>query len=785
MTEPLVSFVVTCMGRLAHVQKCLHSIVGQPRSEAVFVDYSCPEKSGEWVEANYPQVRVVRVPDRKLFNKCEALNAGVAAARGSWVAIVDADCQLRPHFTERIVGALKPGEFAAREARSSLQSWVGGTGFVVFERGSKARFDEALGAIGFGDEDHDFCWQLIEDGKNPRSFNSSWCLYLDHGDAARTAHYDKDIDAARPINRAYLDKKRGHRESHAFDTDAADPIREKGARPRLLMVQPGLHGDAILCAPIAKWYADHGWEVVWPTFSTWTYRALWDHFDYVTPVYFNKVGNSILDDIYRMADSLEFDKVLYLWVNVPGTRAHRPDLEHTNFVAAKYGVAAVPVEERWNFQYTRRPEREAKVYREVVESRGHKPGGYAVVHDETWCGSASLGVTALPVVRLEAVEGCSILDWRLVLEGAGEIRCIDSSLSNLVEVLPSCAAIPKTLLRKSDWLGTPPYRNGWKFLPGCMEQDVKQQYLVEDCQIEVPRKLVVHDPPLRRGQARVMICRRASGEITEADGGVVALPDLLRGYETWVNVSRARRLAKRITFESGHVLDIRLVRDRGADALCAIEGPKDLVEGARAWLPDGKPVKIGVQYRKYGGVYSVRFGDGAEWVYRGAADGERRQEEGLLATVPGSVYDDYSSAHLDDETLRMLRVRRLVYHADLSAYETPPVDREDTTHEPHPERFRLLDPFERAWRCAVGLQAMKALEMAARGVFQGERGLFLTRGHEFLGVDAWLTPLMLPVEMEFYALAAFVGVETACKVVKYGVDKEFGFYHYGDLLLVI
>jgi hypothetical protein len=56
-------FVTTCMGRLSALRHTVGPMLDQPaRAGVVVVDYSCPDGSGAWVEANHPTDRVVRVP---------------------------------------------------------------------------------------------------------------------------------------------------------------------------------------------------------------------------------------------------------------------------------------------------------------------------------------------------------------------------------------------------------------------------------------------------------------------------------------------------------------------------------------------------------------------------------------------------------------------------------------------------------------------------------------------------------------------------------------------------
>src|SRR5262245_62089015 len=101
-----VAFVVTCMGRLAHLQQTLPRLVEYEDCECVVVDYSCPERSGEWVEQNYPRVTVARVPGQKGFSKSIAINRGVEEASAPWICLTDADYFLDPAYFRKLQGRL-------------------------------------------------------------------------------------------------------------------------------------------------------------------------------------------------------------------------------------------------------------------------------------------------------------------------------------------------------------------------------------------------------------------------------------------------------------------------------------------------------------------------------------------------------------------------------------------------------------------------------------------------------------------------------------------------------
>lgn len=55
-----IAFITTCKDRLQHLKETLPLLVADKPTEIVVVDYDCPANSGDWVEANYPDVKVVR-----------------------------------------------------------------------------------------------------------------------------------------------------------------------------------------------------------------------------------------------------------------------------------------------------------------------------------------------------------------------------------------------------------------------------------------------------------------------------------------------------------------------------------------------------------------------------------------------------------------------------------------------------------------------------------------------------------------------------------------------------
>jgi glycosyltransferase involved in cell wall biosynthesis len=95
---PVVSVLLPVRDALATLPECLDSLAAQTLAdhEVVAVDDGSRDGSGGWLEARAradPRVRVVRAPARGLV---AALNEALAAARGTFVARMDADDRALP-----------------------------------------------------------------------------------------------------------------------------------------------------------------------------------------------------------------------------------------------------------------------------------------------------------------------------------------------------------------------------------------------------------------------------------------------------------------------------------------------------------------------------------------------------------------------------------------------------------------------------------------------------------------------------------------------------------------
>lgn len=218
----------------------------------------------------------------------------------------------------------------------------------------------------------------------------------------------------------------------------------------LLIIQPGKFGDIIICLPIAKWYHEKGYKVYWQCPSM--YHELFRNVDYVIPV----ENPETVAPITKILDlAFGFGGAPQMWWN-------ERCMTYDSFVTAKYDLAGVPLEERWNLQWNHNRHKEHELSL-VTQERTDQ---YNVIHTQGSFGTDitnRLDFNTTFNIKFEPIKDYNIFDWYNVIEYADEIHCIDSSLSNFIEVCPEFESKKKYLydVRESyHWLKSI-YKNNW------------------------------------------------------------------------------------------------------------------------------------------------------------------------------------------------------------------------------------------------------------------------------------------------------------------------------------
>jgi glycosyltransferase involved in cell wall biosynthesis len=182
--KPTVAFITTCKGRLHHLKQTLPQMLAEAPDEMIVVDYDCPDGAGAWVEAEYPQAKVVRAAHKPRFNLCDARNHGAAVAESDWLFFVDADIRLTQGMLAKLRKLLAPGGFYMPEWSRGMPIDIWGSCVAPRETYTElGGYDEVL--EGWGADDEDFYHRMQYRGLERRHYPSDWVSPIEHDDAER------------------------------------------------------------------------------------------------------------------------------------------------------------------------------------------------------------------------------------------------------------------------------------------------------------------------------------------------------------------------------------------------------------------------------------------------------------------------------------------------------------------------------------------------------------------------------------------------------------------------
>ncbi len=333
--------------------------------------------------------------------------------------------------------------------------------------------------------------------------------------------------------------------------------------------------------------------------------------------------------------------------------------------------------------------------------------------------------------------------------------------------------------------------------------------------LDLPVDRIAQRPTAGRGDSRLMIVNRTTGDITHKHFGDLA-PLIPPGDALVLNttkVFRARLLGIR---ENGTPAEVLLLRSLGDSTYEAMVHPGGkLKPGRKVHITDDfeaeivstterrtrvvrltSSLPIDEAIEKYGHVplppYITRADE--------KSDVERYQT--VYATETGSVAAPTAGLHFTPELLETL-VAKGVKRADVvlhvGAGTFKPVDVEHPAdHVMHEESYSLpqstadiLNQVRSAggkiW--AVGTTSVRTLETAIGddGIFAGKSGetrIFIRPPYEFRAVDRLITNFHLPRSTLLMLVAAFSGYDLTMRAYQEAVAERYRLYSYGDAMLI-
>ncbi|HZO48741.1 MAG TPA: tRNA preQ1(34) S-adenosylmethionine ribosyltransferase-isomerase QueA [Gaiellaceae bacterium] len=304
---------------------------------------------------------------------------------------------------------------------------------------------------------------------------------------------------------------------------------------------------------------------------------------------------------------------------------------------------------------------------------------------------------------------------------------------------------------------------------------------------ELPPELIAQRPVERRDASRLLVYRRATGEVRHRRFS--DLPQELCGELVVVNDSRVVPARLHVCRATGGAVEVLLLERLDGDRWEALARPsRRLRAGERLGA-------VELLEPRGGGRWLVRLeGEPAgeaplpPYIREPLADPERYQT--VYADEPGSAAAPTAGLHFTPELIARLDVERVTLHVGLDTFR--PLTAETVEqHELHGERYRVAPA---AWRrissagrvLAVGTTAVRVLETVARtGELQGRTRLLVTPGFEFRRVDALLTNFHLPRSTLLALVMAFAGIEETRELYATAIAERYRFYSFGDAMLVL
>lgn len=341
---------------------------------------------------------------------------------------------------------------------------------------------------------------------------------------------------------------------------------------------------------------------------------------------------------------------------------------------------------------------------------------------------------------------------------------------------------------------------------------------LSDFDYDLPEDLIAQYPSAHRGQSRLMIVDRASGDIST--GRFEELASHLRAGDALVlNDTKVFPCRIRARKEStGAEIELLLLREleKGVWEALVRPGKRVRVGTILSILGARRSDKVEI-VENLGQVKRVMFQGGdvkslcrrvgemplPPYIKRGVESSDSERYQTVFARAEGAAAAPTAGLHFSSEMLQKLRDKRVALefvtlHTGLGTFQ--PLEHEEVEkNRLHAERYemsaetaRRLNSVRRKSRkvFAAGTTTLRLLEttISAKGEFKAGKGMshiFIYPGHEFHSADALLTNFHLPRSSLLLLVCAFAGTDLIMRAYETALKEKFRFYSYGDAMLIL
>ncbi len=321
-----------------------------------------------------------------------------------------------------------------------------------------------------------------------------------------------------------------------------------------------------------------------------------------------------------------------------------------------------------------------------------------------------------------------------------------------------------------------------------------------DFDYHLPPELIASAPPPERGQSRMLVVDRSSGELTDTSFG--ELPGWLKPDDLLV-LNDTRVVPARFWSNDGRKEILWLAEAGERRWRCMVRPGRKMRPGDTIEIGASRGTVIEVVDQ---GDRIIEFdrlpdkqrqGQLALPHYMGreeqpALDRERYQT--VFAREEGSVAAPTAGLHFTPELLATLPHEFITLHVGPGTFQPVRVDDPDD-HVMHSEPYAIAPAAARriagAGRVvAVGTTVTRVLEhvAATHGAIvpgSGRTDIFIRPGHRFRRVDVLLTNFHLPQSTLLMLVSALAGRDLILRAYQHAIAGRYRFYSYGDCMLIV
>jgi len=333
-----------------------------------------------------------------------------------------------------------------------------------------------------------------------------------------------------------------------------------------------------------------------------------------------------------------------------------------------------------------------------------------------------------------------------------------------------------------------------------------------DFSFNLPEELIAQTPSERRGESRLLVLDRGSGELTHSAVRTIAefVPS---GAVMVFNDSRVRRARLFASTPNGGRVEVLLLRREGPALWAALTTRMaKLTPGKRLELPEGIEAEVVEALadervfrlsREIDDDYLERNGHLPlpPYIRREDAPTDAERYQTVYARERGSSAAPTAGLHFTEGILSGLEaagvvLRFVTLHVGLGTF-LPVRSESIEDHRMHREEYSIpaatADAVNAAKRdgrpvVAVGTTSVRTLESAwteeGLPAAAGSTNIFIYPGYRFKAVDMLFTNFHTPESTLLMLVSAFAGRERILSAYQEAVRERYRFFSYGDAMLI-